>query len=417
MISEVSTTMGARPWRRHPAALIEKETMDTHVMTPTIRSSAVPPNWTSVLAVVAHPDDDAFGLGAILDAFIFAGASVQVHCLTHGQAWTLDEAPGDLAALRGAELASAADVLGPVRSKLRVIPDGALSELDQTSLAAEVVTAAQSCGAEGLLVFDTAGVAGDLDHVAVTAAALLAGEMLDLPVLGWTLPDSAAARLNRELDGTAIGQRGEDVDLRVTVERARRRLVSHAQASKALPGSALRRRLEVLADTESLRWLRPAGGAGSQPATLTGPATRVDADDERPMRVEHRGGDTFDINIRGHVITVDQPVKHGGDDTAATPTELFVASLASCVAFYARRFLARHNLPTDGLAVEATFDMGSRPARVCAINVRVIVPDGVPAERFEPLLAVATHCTVHNTLAATPEVSITLVDAASDQLD
>src|SRR5450756_2816851 len=106
------------------------------------RSAGVPPEWTSVLAVIAHPDDASFGLGAILDAFVFAGAKVEVLCLTHGQAWTLEGAPGDLAALRGAELASAADVLGPTRAEMRVIPDGALSELDQTSLATEVVTAA-----------------------------------------------------------------------------------------------------------------------------------------------------------------------------------------------------------------------------------------------------------------------------------
>jgi len=137
----------------------------------------------------------------------------------------------------------------------------------------------------------------------------------------------------------------------------------------------------------------------------------VDSADLRPMRVEHRGGDTFDINIRGHVVRVDQPVKDGGEDTAPTPTELFIASLASCVAFYARRYLARHNLPTDGLAVEATFDMGAKPARVAGIDVRLIVPEGVPAERLDALLAVAAHCTVHNTLTTEPEVSITLADA------
>jgi putative redox protein len=133
--------------------------------------------------------------------------------------------------------------------------------------------------------------------------------------------------------------------------------------------------------------------------------------DRRLMRVEYRGGDQFDINVRGHVVRVDQPVKDGGDDSAPTPTELFIASLASCVAFYARRYLARHNLPTDGLAVEATFDMGARPARVAGIDVRLVVPEGVPVERLDALLAVASHCTVHNTLASTPEVSITLADA------
>jgi putative redox protein len=142
-----------------------------------------------------------------------------------------------------------------------------------------------------------------------------------------------------------------------------------------------------------------------------GMTTHADVTDGRPMRVEHRGGDRFDISVRGHIITVDQPVKDGGDDTAPTPTELFIASLASCVAFYARRYLARHSLPTEGLAVEATFDMGSKPARVAGITLCVIVPDGVPAERRDALLAVATHCTVHNTLETTPDVSITLSDA------
>jgi uncharacterized OsmC-like protein len=126
---------------------------------------------------------------------------------------------------------------------------------------------------------------------------------------------------------------------------------------------------------------------------------------------KHRGGDKFDINVRGHIVRVDQPVKDRGEDTAPTPTELFIASLASCVAFYARRYLARHNLPTEGLAVEATFAMGAKPARVAGIDVRVIVPEGVPVERLDALLAVATHCTVHNTLASEPEVSVTLADA------
>lgn len=138
----------------------------------------------------------------------------------------------------------------------------------------------------------------------------------------------------------------------------------------------------------------------------------VDSAALRPLRVEHRGGDKFDITVRGHVVRVDQPVKDRGEDTAPTPTELFIASLASCVAFYARRYLARHDLPTDGLAVEATFEMGSKPARVAGIDLRLIVPEGVPAERLDALLAVASHCTVHNTLVTTPEVSITLAEPA-----
>jgi putative redox protein len=144
--------------------------------------------------------------------------------------------------------------------------------------------------------------------------------------------------------------------------------------------------------------------------TATPNTAPADSADVPPMRVEHRGGDKFDITVRGHVVRVDQPVKDRGEDTAPTPTELFIASLASCVAFYARRYLARHDLPTEGLAVEATFDMGAKPARVAGIDIRLTVPEGVPADRLGALLAVATHCTVHNTLTSEPEVSITLAD-------
>jgi uncharacterized OsmC-like protein len=124
--------------------------------------------------------------------------------------------------------------------------------------------------------------------------------------------------------------------------------------------------------------------------------------------VEYLDGERFAIGIRGHRVTVDQPLADGGEDTAPTPTELIVASLASCVAFYARRYLARHGLPTAGLSVSADYTMGTRPVRVADLSVDIQVPDGVPAERRDALLAVASHCTVHNTLTDHPTVTIAL---------
>jgi N-acetylglucosamine malate deacetylase 2 len=240
--------------------------MSSQALTGVTRRTGVLPMWTSLLAVVAHPDDESFGLGAILDGFVVAGARVEVLCLTHGEASTLHGAPGELDSLRRAELASAAEMLGVTRTTLRHHPDGALSEVGQPGLATEVVAVAESSRAEGLLVFDTAGVTGHPDHVAATAAGLLAAETLDLPVLGWTLPETVAAQLNREHAASFTGHRDKDIDLRVTVDRARQRVACHAHESQALPGSVLWRRLELLADTESLRWLRsPGTSPGGQP--------------------------------------------------------------------------------------------------------------------------------------------------------
>ena len=131
------------------------------------------------------------------------------------------------------------------------------------------------------------------------------------------------------------------------------------------------------------------------------------------IEVRHERGDRFSIDVRGHRILVDQPVADGGEDSAPTPTELFVSSLAGCVAFYARRYLVRHELPYDGLRVTARWTMAARPPRVDVIDLDVTVPDGVPAERRAALLAVASHCTVHNTLEDPPRVSVSLTDAAN----
>lgn len=126
------------------------------------------------------------------------------------------------------------------------------------------------------------------------------------------------------------------------------------------------------------------------------------------LTVRHLDGDRFAIDIRGHTITVDQPSEAGGGDTAPTPTELFIAALSSCIAFYARRYLARHDLPDDGLAVLASYTIGGRPTRVTEISVRITPPEGLPDERRDAFLAVASHCTVHNTLAQPPTVEIAL---------
>lgn len=133
------------------------------------------------------------------------------------------------------------------------------------------------------------------------------------------------------------------------------------------------------------------------------------AADSPTISVTHLGGDRFEITVRDHTVTVDQPVAMGGDDTAPTPTELFVASLASCVAFYARRYLARHDLPVEGLRVETSYVMGTKPSRVASFDVKVHLPEGVPEDRHKALLAMVSHCTVHSTLQHEPEVDIQLV--------
>lgn len=213
------------------------------------------PPWNSVLAVVAHPDDESFGLGAVLSAFVEAGSGVHVLCLTHGEASTLHGVEGDLTTIREAELHAAGTALGADEVALLDFPDGALAAVDEEIVVTAVRAAASRTHAEGLIAFDSSGVTGHPDHAAATRAAVVAGERLRLPVLGWTLPAEVAQQLQTEFGALFVGHDEDDIDIALSVSREQQRRAVACHPSQAVPGSVLWRRLDLLKDREYLRWL------------------------------------------------------------------------------------------------------------------------------------------------------------------
>ena len=212
-----------------------------------------PPDWNRVLVVVAHPDDESFALGALLDRLVQDGADVAMLCLTRGEASTLGAGAGDLAAVRADELAAAGEVLGMASTTALTHPDGGLATVDPAVLAADIDRHVERTRPDGILVFDPAsGVTGHPDHAAASLAAIAAAERWDLPVLGWALPQSVADALNAEYGAAFVGYPA-DALLEVVVDRRRQRMAIACHASQAVPGSVLWRRLELLGDREYLR--------------------------------------------------------------------------------------------------------------------------------------------------------------------
>ncbi|MER5626941.1 OsmC family protein [Streptosporangium sp. NPDC002544] len=122
------------------------------------------------------------------------------------------------------------------------------------------------------------------------------------------------------------------------------------------------------------------------------------------MKITWHGGGRFDVQIRRHTIRVDQPTDFGGGDTGPVPVELFVGSLAACVAHRAERYLHRCELPA-GVTVTARYDLGLRPARVGRIDLVVDAP-GLPEGLRESFTTVIEHSAVHNSLRLPPEITL-----------
>jgi LmbE family N-acetylglucosaminyl deacetylase len=215
------------------------------------------PGWHSVLAVVAHPDDETFGLGALIDALTAAGAAVHVLCFTRGEASTVNERDADLPATRAEELRQASEELGVADVTLLDYPDGRLAAVSQLDLEEHVARLAADCLADGLLVFDDTGITRHRDHQAATAAAVGAARHSGLPVLAWTIPAAIASRLEAETGAPFAGRQADDVHLCVRVSRTRQRRAARLHASQISPSAVLWRRLQLQGDCEHLRWMLP----------------------------------------------------------------------------------------------------------------------------------------------------------------
>ena len=218
------------------------------------RADASVPKVAELLVVCAHPDDESFGLGGVLGAFVDQGTRVRVLCFTHGEASTLG-AGLPLGERRAQELAAAASALGVRGATLHAYPDGRLAAVALEELVARI--AEEAGDAELLLAFDVGGITAHPDHIRATEAALAFGTDRRLPVLGWALPEEVAAQLNAELGTSFVGRRPDEIDLTVSVDRARQRTAIACHASQSTDNPVLWRRLALLGDTEHLRWLLP----------------------------------------------------------------------------------------------------------------------------------------------------------------
>lgn len=126
----------------------------------------------------------------------------------------------------------------------------------------------------------------------------------------------------------------------------------------------------------------------------------------------HDGGMRFVAEVRGHRIETDQPESGRGEDSAPMPLELIGASLATCIALYARQYLVARELPTDGLRVELRSEMAKDPKRIGRLDVALVLPPDLPDEHRERLERVAASCPAHATLMHPPEIAVRLEQPA-----
>jgi uncharacterized OsmC-like protein len=140
------------------------------------------------------------------------------------------------------------------------------------------------------------------------------------------------------------------------------------------------------------------------------------------VATETAGGMRCATTARGHVVHADEPRSFGGSDSAQSPVELLVSSLATCQAVTYRLWAAELGIDLGRVGVEVQGDLDLRgflgmsdvPAGYGAIRIHVTLEGPEPAARYRELAeAVDAHCPVYDVLARPIPIERSLSVASS----
>jgi putative redox protein len=111
-----------------------------------------------------------------------------------------------------------------------------------------------------------------------------------------------------------------------------------------------------------------------------------------------------DVTVGAHVLHTDQPVTNGGDDTAPSPFEIFLASLGACAGIFVQGFCAARRIPYEDIRIFERPDYDDRGA-LRAVALEISLPGGFPEQYRDALVRAVEGCSVKRAIAMQPEIT------------
>jgi putative redox protein len=120
------------------------------------------------------------------------------------------------------------------------------------------------------------------------------------------------------------------------------------------------------------------------------------------MEITFDGGKVVTAHSHGHIIKTDQPVHSGGQDSAPSPYELFLASIGTCAGIYVKSFCDNRKIPTENISIVQTATFDEETGLPTNIRLEIKLPVDFPEKYKEAVISVAELCKVKKTLADPP---------------
>ncbi|MFA6318564.1 MAG: OsmC family protein [Elusimicrobiota bacterium] len=118
------------------------------------------------------------------------------------------------------------------------------------------------------------------------------------------------------------------------------------------------------------------------------------------FRVELTHGPT------GGIILTDLPVDNGGQGRGFSPTDLFAASLASCILTIMAKAVSSDGVDLAGASIAVEKTMREKPRMIASFSGTIRLPAGLSDKARAKVLACVEACPVHRSLH--PDIKVDL---------
>lgn len=127
------------------------------------------------------------------------------------------------------------------------------------------------------------------------------------------------------------------------------------------------------------------------------------------LTIRFPGGARVDAELGPHTIHTDQSRKGGGQCSAPTPFDTFLASIGTCAGVYVLGFCQQRGLPTEGIRLEQHQEVDPSNGMVTGVHLDIHVPPTFPEKYRSALVRSAEQCTVKKHLEHPPAIVTTTI--------
>ena len=124
------------------------------------------------------------------------------------------------------------------------------------------------------------------------------------------------------------------------------------------------------------------------------------------MMIDFPGGARVDAHFDPFTLKTDQPQAGGGENSAPSPFDTFLASIGTCAGIYVLGFCRQRGISAEGVRIIQRMHYDPATGMVGKIDLEIQTPPDFPEKYLPALIRSADQCKVKKHLEHPPKFEV-----------